>query len=208
MGKKGGGANREAQQARADEQERQARVRAGTTRVDDIFKQNFGDDFFKGRREGYLAFANPQLEDQYGKAREELVYSLDRSGLTDSSVRAQKFGDLQQTYDQRRREVADQALGHETQARNAIEGARSNLITSLNATGDAEGAANSAISRASALSQPTPYSPIGQMFAEFTSTLGQQAAEERAQYLSNNAYRARFDTGLFAPRRDPVVNRP
>lgn len=204
MGKKGGN---EAAQARADEQARQQRVREGTKRVNDIFGKNFDEPFFEDRRKAYLDYAQPQLQNQYVDAQKQLTYALDRSGLLDSSARAEKSADLQREYDQNSRAVADQALSQQTQARNAVEDARGNLITTLNATGDAEGAANSALSRASALSQPQAYSPLGQLFSTFTSTLGTQAAMERAAALSGGLVQPRYNTGLFGTSGGVQVTR-
>lgn len=167
----------------------------------------FNDDFFNGRKQAYLDYATPQLEDQYGKAKKELTFSLARSGLLDSSVRAQKTGELQQSYDLNMQGIADEALSQETQARNAAEDARSNLISTLNATGDAEGAANSALTRASALSRPATFSPLTQLFSDFTSTLGTQAALERANYYSGGQTGLRHNLGLYPQKANTVVVR-
>lgn len=193
----GKGSNKEAQQARADEQARQERIRQGTDRVNTIFGNNFNDDFFTGRREAFMGYATPQLEDQYAKTNNDLTFSLARSGMLDSSVRGQKFGELQRLYDTNKQQLADQALQEETSARTAVEDARANLITTLNATGDAEGAANSALTRASALSRPNAFSPLSNLFGNFTNTLGIQAAQERAAAASGGAYAPRYNTGLF-----------
>jgi hypothetical protein len=238
MGKKGG-SNKEAARARQDEQERQARIRAGTERVNAIFDGGtvggtttraaptnvvetltggrvlpgqpaetfngaFTDDFFKQRRQSFLDYATPQLEDQYGGAQKELTFALARSGLLDSSVRGDKTAELQKKYDLNKQQIGDQALSFETEARNSVEDARSNLIATLNATGDAEGAASSAIARASALSKPQAYSPLSQLFADFTSGLGTQAALEKANYYSGGQTGARYQTGLFAPKSNAV----
>ncbi len=160
----------------------------------------FNDDFFAGRRKAYLDYANPQLQQQYGDAQKQLAFSLARSGNLDSSARAQQEAKLADLYSQRSREIGDQALQQETSARNSVEDARANLITTLNATGDAEGAANSAIARASALSQQPAFDPIGNLFVDFTNTLGQQAAQERAESISGGAYRSPYNTGLFGVR--------
>lgn len=204
MGGKGGG--NEAKQMRQDEQERQQRIRQGTGRIDKIFGQ-FDNDFFGGRRDAFLDFATPQLEDQYGDAQKQLTYALTRNGTLDSSVRGQKAGELQQKYDLNKQQVADQALASETDARNAVEDARANLVAMLNSTGDAQGAANMAINRASALSKPVPFSPLTNLFADFTSGLGQQAALERANYYSGGQTGARYNTGIFAPSSGAVVTR-
>ncbi len=200
-GKKGGN---EAKQARADEQARQARIREGTTRVNSIFDGQFNDPYFEGRKRAYIDYANPQLEDQYGDAQKELTFSLARSGLLDSSVRGQKAGDLQKRYDLTKQEIADKALAFSGEAKSAVEDARSNLISTLNATGDTEGAASGAINRASALSKPAAFSPLSQLFGDFTAGLGTQAALEKANYYSGGQTGSRYNTGLFAPKTGSV----
>jgi hypothetical protein len=201
VGKKGGG---EAAQARADEQARQEKIRKGTAQIGDIFDKNFNDDFFTKRRQSYLDFASPQLEDQYGKAQRELTYSLARSGNLDSSARADLEGQLKKLYDTNKQQIADQALGYEKDARTGVEDARSGLVTTLNATGDVDSAVNSANARAAALSKPATYSPLAQLFADFTAGLGTQAAQERAAYMSGGAYQPRYNTGLFGTPTNAV----
>lgn len=163
----------------------------------------FNDEYYGKRKQAYIDYASPQLEDQYANAQKELTFALARGGLLDSSVRGEKTAELQQKYDLNKQQIADQALSYETEARNSVEDARSNLIATLNATGDAQGAANSAIARASALSKPAAYSPLSQLFADFTSTLGTQAALERANMYAGSGVGAsqigRYQTGLFTP---------
>lgn len=202
MGKKGGG--NEAAQARKEEQKRQAKIREGTTRVNSIFDGQFNEPYFDGRRQAYIDYANPQLEDQYGDAQKELTFALARSGLLDSSVRGEKTADLQKRYDLSKQEIADKALAYSGESKTAVEDARSNLIATLNATGDAEGAASGAINRASALSKPAAFSPLSSLFADFTAGLGTQAALEKANYYSGGQTGARYNTGLFAPKTGSV----
>jgi hypothetical protein len=200
-GGKGGGA---AAQARADEQARQERIRQGTERVGTIFDSQFNDEFFNNRRDAYMNYARPQLEDQYGRAQEELTYSLARGGNLNSSVRGEKAADLQQRFNLNQQEIADRALSQSAEARTQVEGARSDLVGMLNATGDAEGAANSATARASALTQPQAFSPLSNLFSDFTSALGTQSAIERANAYSGGQQFGRYDTGLFGPSRNSV----
>lgn len=155
----------------------------------------FNDDFFNRQRQNYIDYASPQLDQQYGDANKQLTFALSRSGLLDSSVRGEKAGDLQRAYDLNKQKIADDALSYETQSRNAVEDARANLISMLNATGDAEGAANAALARSQALSQAPSYSPLTSLFADFTSGLGAQAAAERS-YAAGGP-RPAMVTGLF-----------
>lgn len=250
-GKSGGG---EAEAARRDEQRRQDKIRAGTTRINSIFDGgNYRDivkptgkamDFSKGEyydasgkrltgkilgfdnevvfgpektgvgqftpeyfdkvQQDYVNYANPQLEDQHANAQKELTFALARGGNLDSSARAQKEGELQQAFDLNKQKVADDALAYKTKSQTSVEDARANLISMLNATGDAEGAASSALARASALSAPAAYSPLSQLFADFTSTLGTQAALEKANYYSGGQTGSRYSTGLFTPSSGAV----
>jgi hypothetical protein len=200
-GKSGGG---EAAAARADEQARQEQVRGGTTRINEIFGSQFNDDFYTGRKKAFLDYANPQLEDQYGDAQKELTFALARGGNLDSSVRAQKSGDLQTKYSLNKQLVSDQAIASETDARTAVEDSRANLIATLNATGDATGTANQALTRSAVLSKPAAFSPLTNLFADFTGTLGTQAALERANAYSGGQTGARYSTGLFAPNSGSV----
>ena len=263
MGGKSGG--NEAAQARKDEQERQARIRQGTSRINGIFDGTgpgkdpisagtaydptrsyykadgslwspttgvneayagrefsqaagsgqlfgdlqrtggFNDAFFDGRRKAYIDYAQPQLQDQYGKANEELTFALARGGNLDSSVRGEKASELQKKFDLGAQEIADKGLSYSTQTRNSVEDARSSLISQLNATGDAQGAASAAMARASALSQPQAFSPVTDLFANFTAGLGQQAALERASFYSGGMTPGpKYNTGLFAPSSNAV----
>ncbi|WP_035676026.1 hypothetical protein [Bradyrhizobium liaoningense] len=245
MALKGGSddaAARNAAQARADEQARQAKVRTGTAKINALFDgtpytppvapenpfgvggrfgpagligqdttpttpdplagntfKGFTEDFYKGREKAYSDFATPQLEDQLADARKKLTFALARSGTLNSSIRADKEGQLAKEAGTARQGIADTALAQGNQARNAVEGARSDLINTLTSTGDVDSAVRGALARSTALSAPTQFSPIGSLFANFTGALGTQAAAERAQYYSNGAVKAPFNTGLFAP---------
>lgn len=204
MGKKNSG-SREAALARREEQERQNRIRTGSHRINGLFDGTFDEPFFANRQQAFLDYATPQLDDQYGDTQRQLTYALTRSGLLDSSVRGEKVADLQKSYDINRQGIADQARQEANASRNAVEDARANLISMLNVTGDAQGATNAALARSTALSQPGTYSPLSQLFADFTGGLGTQAALERANYYSGGASGgSRYSTGLFAPRSSAV----
>jgi hypothetical protein len=204
MGNSKNTGSKEAAQVRADEQARQDRIRAGTEKVNQTFGQ-FDDKFFSGRQKAFLDYARPQLDDQHTEAQKQLTYSLARSNLLDSSVRGEKAALLQKTYDTNLRGVTDEAANTANMSRNAIEDARANVLSMLNATGDASGASNAALARATALSTPATFSPLTNLFADFTSGLGQQAALEKAYAASGGMTGApRYQTGLFAPRPGAV----
>ena len=144
----------------------------------------------------------PQLDEQYGKAQKDLTFALTRAGNLDSSTRGQQFGELQKLYDTNKTQVADQGQTYANKARTSVEDARSGLITTLNATG----AANGAISRSAALSQPPGFSPIGDAFEAFGRGLATQAGIERsAAYTGTTPL---YNTGLFGTTAGAVRNTP
>jgi len=167
-------------------------------------KGGFNEDFFNQRRQAFVDYATPQLSDQYADAQKQLTFALARGGNLDSSVRGQQTADLQKQYDLANQQIADQAISYEKDARNSVEDARSNLIATLNATGDVQGAVNSALARSTALSQPQAFSPLANLFADFTAGLGTQAAMERANAYSGGLVKSRYNTGLFAPNPNSV----
>lgn len=166
----------------------------------------FNDDFYRGIRDSFTNYAMPQLNQQRDDAAKELTFALDRTGQLAGSVRGQKTGQLQRLFDTNEQQVRDQALAYENQARTGVENARADLIGMLNATGDNQQAVNSALSRSTILTQPQAYSPLGQLFTDFTAGLGAQAAQERAAAASGGMYKSRYDTGLFGGS-GRVVNR-
>jgi hypothetical protein len=200
----GGGSDGGAAEARADEAARQKRIRTGTKSIADQFDTQFTPTYFDKQRDNYLAYASPQLGDQFADASKELTYALARSGTLNSSSRASKEGELEKRRGLLDQQIKDEANSYRTEAMNNVEGARTNLVQTLNATGDADGAASSAISRAQALSQAPSYSPLAQLFTDFTAGLGTQAAAERSAAMSGT--KPRYDTGLFGTPRNAVAN--
>lgn len=155
---------------RREEQQRQARIRQGNSRIEQIFSP-FNDGFFKNRSKAFLDFTRPQLEDQYRKAREGLVFALSRNGLSQSSAGANKFRDLTKTYDTNRQVLEGQAADEANKARAAVEQNRGDLTAQLMATADPTAAANSAIQRQAVLSATPGFSPLGILFQNVTAGL-------------------------------------
>ena len=161
-------------------------------------REGFGDKFFGGIRDSFVNFARPQVDDQFRKASEQGTFQLARSGTLDSSIRGDQTADLKKQYDISLQDITDKARGYETEARNNVERTRGDLISMLQVTGDATGAANSALTRAATLATPPAYSPLGQLFQDGTAMLGQQMAAERAFALGLGP-KPRGGAGLFAP---------
>lgn len=163
----------------------------------------FNDDFFNGLSQSYVDFARPQLDEQAGKARNQLTFALARNGTLDSSMRSTQSADLQRSVDKEIQSITDKGREYATEARTGVEQARADLIANLTMTGDSVGATNAAMARAKTLATPPAYSPLGQLFTDYTAGLAQQAAFERAAALGYGTP-SRGGAGLFGTNRNAV----
>jgi len=167
--------------ARQQEDERQARITAGTAKVNDAFG-GFNDDYYAGIGKSYLDYYNPQLDRQYNRAREALTYQLADSGNLDSSAAARKFGDLTSDYGVQKQTIANQAEGEKQGLRGQVEDNRGDLIRQLETGAGVDTTAASAMARANSLSKPAAYSPLGDLFSQYTGALRTNAAMQGAGY--------------------------
>lgn len=163
-------AQREAELARMEEQKRQARIDAGMSGIDSAFS-SFNDDFFNNRAAAYGNFAMPQLQDQFGDARENLTYALARQGILDSSSSADRFTDLDKTYDFAIQDINNQGIDYANQARSSVEDARSGVVNQLFATEDPDAALTAAANQSAALTAKPAFNNIANYFQNITAGL-------------------------------------
>ena len=173
----GGGdnsANDIAQQQRADEVARQQRIKDGMASINNVFDNpttGFTPAFYAKQGQAYTDYATPQVQHDYGLAKDQEVYSLARSGLLDSTAGQKTNSELSYTNDKALTDIANQAQNTENAARSNVEQTRGNLVAELNASGDNAAAAAGAVRQAQNLYQPVGFSPLGNAFQGFTSGL-------------------------------------
>lgn len=165
-----GSANRMAREAEQREKEREARIRAGMSRIDETFKQ-FDDPFFNSLREASIQSLRPQLDDQYRDAHDGLVYALARSGNLNSSARTGAAAKLEAQRRLGLSRIDELSEGAVKQARSDIEDERATLVSMLQATADPENAANAAAARAGALRVRSPMQDLGPIIQNATAAL-------------------------------------
>lgn len=181
----------EAEAARLDEEARQARIKSGMTSLDQQFAQ-FNDDFYGKRKSAYLDYYSPQIEDQYGDAKDELTFAFGRNGTLNSTMAADKFADLLKDYEVQKGALASQAEADVSNFKTKIAGEKSSLAAQLNATGDADRVSNEALGRTQVLFNERPaYNPLGDIFVGVGNGIGNYAAYNR----ENQIYNQYFGTG-------------
>ena len=183
-----------ADEAREREEQRQANIKKGQQSIDTTFSQ-FDEPFFDERRQAFIDYQQPRVEDQYNNALRQLTFALARSGLNNSSVASTRRANAREKYDFAQQDMRRRADASANDARTAIENARQELSTNNAALADPTAAANAAISRAESLNALPKYEPMLDLFGSLSEGLATQADLERRK---QNRYPALFGTGSSA----------
>jgi hypothetical protein len=153
----------ESERARAEEVARQARIAEGMTSIAGVFDgmQPVLDD----RRAAMEGFYLPQLDKQFGTAKDDLTFALARSGQLTSSTAGKRQGDLSETFALQRAGIEGDIAGDVANTRNNMNQQRQSLEAALRASGDATAASNSALNTALTFRQDSPtLNPLGNIF--------------------------------------------
>lgn len=147
------------------EAERQARIRAGTAKIDDTFAQ-FNDEFYNNRSNAYKDFYLPELDRQYKAAQDSLINSL--GGNINGSEGAKAIGNLTKQYEAEKARLIQAALDQATEARLGTQNQRSQLISQLEGGGSVDNAAAMASTYAGNLARARTFSPLADLFSSAT----------------------------------------
>lgn len=192
----------EAERARREEEERQARVDTGLEQIAAIFEGGTYtptdggdpityegmDPFLAQREQAQNDFYIPQLDKARGNATDELTFALARAGLLNSTVAGDRQAELAEDYALQKgsvlADIASDIAGTQTrmnQSRSAAEAA-------LRASGDNTAAANQALQSAVTFRSEQPQlNPLGNVFFGISEGIGsaRDAAEaERIRKLA------------------------
>jgi hypothetical protein len=138
----------------------------GTERYDTGQRSTgFGEDFFNKFKQGILDYYMPQVQDQYGEAKDDLTYKLARSGTLRSSAANEEVAKLAKQNDLNRADIAAKADTGAASLRSRVAAERAKAESQLYATENPDVAANQALSAVKNISLEQPeLSPLGQMF--------------------------------------------
>lgn len=183
---------------KAEEEARQGRIEEGKTAIDQAFS-GYDDQFYQDRASDYMDFASPQIEDQYQEAMKSLVRALSRSGLSQSSVAADRRAALEKRLALAQSDAARQGQDYANQVRQSLSNVKNNLMTQNQSLADPTLIANMAANQSSAASQIPAYSPISQLFAGAAEGL---ATQQQLEARNKNRYEMAelFDLGKGSGR--------
>lgn len=132
--------------------------------------EGYGDEYYKKRADDYLAYATPQVMEDYRHTKNNLAYSLARNGALNSSVALQRKDALDKELAKNEGNLAQAAQGQVNQARAQVADTRSNLVNQLVASADPSLIAENANAATAGLRAPTAFQPLGNLFQDWTQT--------------------------------------
>lgn len=182
--------------ARQQAAEREAKITQGKQSIDQAFGV-FDPQYYQKYQDAFVDNYNPQIDKQFGIARQELTYNLARKGTLDSTPGQKSFGDLVSTYVDARRDIGSRAVDATNQLRTGVEDQKTSLYSQNSASADPALASIQALSRAGSMQTPAPYSPLGDMFSGLVDSAGSYYAG-RNQGLPGG-YARRFAPGATLP---------
>ena len=157
----------------------------------------FDDNFFNSRRDAYLNYAKPQLEDQFADQNKNLIFALARGGNLESSLAAERKAKLGLERDQRVIDLGNEAQNVVNSSRQQIENARGDITNQLLASGDNSLALQNAMRQAENLRQMPGFSPVGQLFNDAAGGIGGYFAGRN--YGANQQQIKQFDNRVRSP---------
>jgi hypothetical protein len=176
-------AKQAANAAAAAEAKRKKDILAGRAEIDQNFAK-FDDPYFKQIGDAYTGYYNPQLDDQYSKARDQLVYRFARQGIGQSQAAVDTQGDARTEYDRQRAQIGSRAQDAIGAAKSDVERNRGDLYTLNQAAADPEAVASMSASRAASIQPAQNLTPLENVFSSFlnspaTANLAYQYAANR-----------------------------
>jgi hypothetical protein len=178
--------------ARNQERARRRRINVGEGAITRTFDRTFNPAYFSDFRNDYLGYYNPQVDEQFGDARQALRYDAARKGTLNSTAGQTRFSDLVGDYSRARQDVAANALAATNTQRANVNQNRNQLLAQNTAAANPNLAARSAVGSVGALTAAPTYSPLADIFASALNSI--------ASYQSgaNNRLPAGYDQ-FFAP---------
>lgn len=159
-------AEQQRQEDAAKEAARQAQIGQATNSINTQFGNTFNDSFFNNLAKQYTDTYSPQLGDQFTQARKNLAYNLSSKGLTNSSVAADQYGQLQDKYNTTQQEIQDKGLATANTLKQNVSSTQSNLLNQANAGSDLNSINNLVTSNLQTLQAPQTYDPLGNIFGQ------------------------------------------
>lgn len=171
-------------------------IATGRSAIDSAFSQ-FDDGYFNNVAKSYVDQQNPQIDDQFAKAKDGLTARLAGQGTLSSSIGANRMAELAEKAAGARasaansgRDFANQLRGNVQQSRDHLYGLNTGAVDPSQISTQAMGNATSLANGATTTPPPT----VGNIFADFLTPVS-----NAFQANQNSARPFRLGVGSSAP---------
>lgn len=175
--------------------QKKANILAGEKSINSAFDQ-FNPAYYNKYQTDYTNAETVPLAQQYALAKDSARAGLAGRGIGSSSVGNQFLADIDQRDATEAGKIANNAANAVNTQRSAIENAKTNLYGLNSAGNDPNSISTSAIGQASALVNPQPSAPLGNVFADL---LGPLANYFRAGQSTNSSAITGVPTAVGGP---------
>ena len=169
-------------------------VTQGKGSIDDAFKQ-FDQPYYDKYAQTYKDTYNPQLDQQYGIAKDKMIATLAGTDQLDGSEGANALGLQTQQYNNSQADIANHATDAENTLKSNVDTTKGNLYTMNAATADPLTMASQAQSQAGAIVAPQAYPTLSNVFADGLSSVA------TAQKANANSMNPSYSMGV--PQSNP-----
>lgn len=150
-------------QQQAQATQREANIRTGQKSIDDAFAQ-FNDNYYNNFTKAYTDAYNPDIDYQYGKAKDKLTAALAQRGVDNSSIAGNAFADVGKTYNDARSKVASDAMDASNDLRDKVSAAKTTLYGVNSQSADPSFIASQAAAQKTALTALPQSGSVGDLF--------------------------------------------
>ena len=154
--------------AAAREKKTQEQIDSGMATINQNFA-GFNDDFYKKAATDYTNYATPQMMGDYQNTKNNLTYSLARSGILNSGAAVSKNASLSKELSTNESNIANTAQDQSNQLRTNVSNQRNSLISQVEAGAKPGEVATSTAAATSSLRAPTALPAVGNMFSDWAS---------------------------------------
>lgn len=161
-----------AAEAKQGEADRQARIKQAQGTIDSAFSSSFSPDYFSKYEQANRSYYDPQVDNQYGRAKDKLTAQLAGQGILESGVGNQAMADLSSSYADNKASIAKSAADAVNGLKGRVNDAKTALYGMDLASADPQQLATTATATATSLAAPQSYSPLADLFAGALNTYG------------------------------------
>jgi hypothetical protein len=189
-----------AQQQQQDAQQRadtrQAAITDGQSKIDSAFS-SFDKPYYDKYATAYEDNYNPQVDEQYSRAKQGEQYNYARAGVLDSTPAIHGADLLNESYGNARQTVASNAVGATDALKNNVATQKASLYSQNTAAADPEAAATNASAAVDTMPSRPQYSQLGDLFSGLVNA---GAGYVKGQYATlPPGYQQQFAPGAGLP---------